>query len=287
MRQAGTIATRPDAERFANYLLSLGITSKVEPADGQWAIWIHDENQIPRSREELALFQREPNDEKYTAAEQAARQARREAAEKKRQAQRNFHDMRSEWDNPWRRRPVTLVMILVCVALAVRIFGGIDDSLMFSWPDILAGEVWRLVTPIFLHAPLSTGPWHLVFNMFWLYDLGTLIERRLGSLRFALLVVVLALASNYLQFAARGPLFYGMSGVVYGLFGYAWVRGRLDPTSGLYLRPSVAIVMLGWFLLCAAGVIGNVANWAHGGGLAAGALLGYLAHILSTLRPKT
>ena len=57
MRQAGTIMTRQDAERFANYLLSLGISSKVEPAADAWAIWIHDENQLPRSKQELEQFQ--------------------------------------------------------------------------------------------------------------------------------------------------------------------------------------------------------------------------------------
>jgi rhomboid protease GlpG len=284
MRQAGTIATRQDAERFANYLLSLGITSKIEPSNGQWAVWIHDENQIPRSKQELEQFQQEPHDERYKAAEHAARLARREAAEKKKQAERNFVDLRNEWANPWRRRPVTLVMIIACVALALGVVGPVNADLMFSWPDIQAGEVWRLVTPIFLHASLTANPLHLLFNMFMLYQLGTLVERRLGSIRYVLLVLAVALVSNYAQFVARGPDFLGMSGVVYGLFAYAWVRGRLEPTSGLYLRGNVAVIMIGWFVLCAAGVIENVANWAHGGGLVMGAVLAYWPHLLKTLR---
>ena len=169
-------------------------------------------------------------------------------------------------------------MIVACVALALDLFELPRSELMFSWPDIQGGEVWRLITPAFLHASLSTNPLHLVFNMWWLYDLGTLIERRLGSTRFAILVVIIALVSNLAQFLVRGPNFAGMSGVVYGLFGYAWVRGRLDPTSGFYLRPDVAFWMMIWFFLCASGFIGNVANWAHGGGLVAGAALGYAAH---------
>jgi GlpG protein len=284
MRQAGTIATKQDAERFANYLLSLGISSKIEPSNGQWAVWIHDENQIPRSKQELEQFHQEPNDHRYADAEHAARLARREAAEKKKQAERNFHDMRNEWANPWRRRPVTLVMIIACVALAVGVLSTVDAQLMFSWPDIQAGQVWRLVTPIFLHAPLNTNPLHLLFNMFMLYQLGTLVERNLGSFRFALLVLAVALVSNYAQFAARGPNFLGMSGVVYGLFGYAWVRGRLEPASGLHLRSNVAFIMIGWFVLCAVGAIGNVANWAHGGGLVMGAVLAYWPHFLKSLR---
>jgi GlpG protein len=284
MRQAGTIATKQDAERFSNYLLSLGISSKIEPSDSQWAVWIHDENQIPRSKQELEQFHLQPNDERYKVAEQAAKKARREAAEKKKQAERNFVDMRNEWANPWRRRPVTLVMIIVSVALAVVIPEAIKAHLMFSWPSIQAGEVWRLITPVFLHAPLNVSPLHLLFNMFMLFNLGTLVERRLGSMRFSLLVLAVALVSNYVQFAARGPNFLGMSGVVYGLFGYAWIRGRLEPNSGLYLRGNVVFIMIGWFVLCATGAIGGVANWAHGGGLVMGAFLAYWPYFIKSLR---
>jgi GlpG protein len=75
-----------------------------------------------------------------------------------------------------------------------------------------------------------------------------------------------------------------MSGVVYGLFGYAWVRGRLDPTCGLYIRPDVVFWMVGFFFLCMTPLISGVANWAHGGGLVTGAALGYLAYTIGELR---
>ena len=283
MRQAGTIATKQNAERFANYLLSQGITSKVDPAGDAWAIWIHDENELARSREELEQFEREPENPRYQEAEHAAKIARREAAEKLRQARKNYVDMRNEWSSPWRRRPVTVMLIAVCAFVFLRIFGDPQPYLLFSnangsMQEIANGQVWRLVTPIFLHY----GMLHLAFNMFWLYDLGTLIERRLGSVLFALFVVAIAIPSNYAQFASAGPFFGGMSGVVYGLFGYAWVRGRLDPTSGLYLQPNVAFWMMAWFALCLVAKDLNVANYAHGGGLVVGGALGYLA----TLRPR-
>jgi GlpG protein len=286
MRQAGTIPTRQDAERFANYLLSLGITSKVEPAGGEWAIWIHDENQIPRSKQELDQFQLAPNDPRYREAEHAARAARREAAEKKRQAERNFIDLRNEWANPWRRRPVTMALIIASVVVFLGQH-SLQESLLISSDGSLAqvreGQIWRLVTPIFLHF----GILHILFNMYWLYDLGTMIERRLGAILYVLLILAIAVPSNYAQFLATGPGFGGMSGVVFGLFGYAWVRGRVEPTSGLYVRPDVAFWMLAWFALCAANVISNVANWAHGVGLAVGAALGYLAYLGHRFRRNT
>jgi GlpG protein len=285
MRQAGTIATKQDADRFANYLLSLGITSKIDRAGSEWAVWIHDENQLPRSKQELDQFHEQPHDPRYQEAEHAARLARKEAAEKMRQARRNYVDMRNEWASPWRRRPVTVALIAACLLVEIGAFGIAPENLFISTarhslPEVASGQVWRLVTPIFLHFGLL----HILFNMWWLYDLGTTIERRLGSVLFALLVVAIAVPSNYAQFLVTGPAFGGMSGVVYGLFGYAWVRGRLEPNSGLYLRPDVAFWMMLWFALCAIGAIGNVANWAHGAGLAAGALLGYLPHVRKLLR---
>jgi GlpG protein len=283
MRQAGTLPSQQDAQRFSDYLLSIGISSRVEhTADDSWAIWIHDENQIPLSKQKLDEYLLEPNDERYRTAERVARQAKREAAEKRRKAQKNFIDMRDQWASPWRRRPVTMALIVISVLVYLGV-GDLRAELFFVPSEMLQGQVWRLVTPIFLHFGLL----HILFNMWWLYDLGGVIERQLGSWRFALLVLAIAVSSNAAQFAASGPGFGGMSGVVFGLFGYAWVRGRLDPTSGLYLRPDVVFWMMAWFALCLTGAVGGVANWAHGMGLGVGALLGYLVHLWHELGKKT
>lgn len=291
MRQAGTISNQNDATRLSDYLVAQGIQNKVEPSGEQWAIWIRDEGQIERSREELARFQAEPNDARYKEAASAAKQVRREAEKKQKQAQRNFHDVRDIWANPWRRAPVTMALIVLSALVFFNIFRelGIGDQYLAislvddpsnPLPEVLSGQVWRLFTPIFMHGDV----FHLLFNMYWIFQLGSLIERTIGSLRFAAIVLLTALASNLLQFAMQGPYFLGMSGVVYGLFGYAWIRGRLDPTCGLWLRPDLAFIMLAWFVLCLTGIVGNVANWAHGGGLAAGAVLGYLAFTIQQMR---
>ncbi len=280
MRQAGTLTSKSDAQRFANYLLSLGISSKVDPAGDAWAIWIHDENQIPRSKQELEQFERDPQDGRYLAAEKTAKLVRKEEAEKRKQFQKNYVEMRDVWNNPARRRPVTMTLIIASALATSGLLEGADADLMFSWPLILEGQIWRLITPIFLHANML----HLIFNMWWLFDLGGMIEPRLKTYRYLLMVLVIAFVSNMTQFAVVGPNFVGMSGVVYGLFGYAWVRGRLDPTSGLYLRPDVVFWMMAWFFLCWFNVIGSVANWAHGAGLAMGAAIGYLPELRRLLR---
>ncbi|QQR90927.1 MAG: rhomboid family intramembrane serine protease [Myxococcales bacterium] len=75
----------------------------------------------------------------------------------------------------------------------------------------------------------------------------------------------------------QNPLFGGMSGIVYGLLGYLWIRGKYDPSYGIRLNPQIVMFMLGWFVLCLTGLVGHVANVVHGAGLFMGAAWGYLA----------
>jgi GlpG protein len=146
---------------------------------------------------------------------------------------------------------------------------------------IQQGQIWRLITPILIHFNLI----HLLFNMLWLRDLGAAIELRRGRLRFALMVLGIAVFSNWAQYAYRipfvdgpdelNPFFGGMSGVVFGLFGYVWMKSRFDPASGFFAPPGMVFLMMAWFFLCLTGAVGPIANVAHGGGLVMGMVLGY------------
>jgi GlpG protein len=69
-----------------------------------------------------------------------------------------------------------------------------------------------------------------------------------------------------------------MSGVVYGLFGYFWLRGRLDPSFGVNLQRSTVVILVGWMILgFVARDVMRMANWAHLGGLVVGMAWGALA----------
>jgi GlpG protein len=124
------------------------------------------------------------------------------------------------------------------------------------------------------------GPIHLLFDLWALSMFGTLIETRRGTRTLAILVLVSAIASNLgqflydLYFTGKIHLFGGMSGVVYALFGYVWMKGRLEPEQGMILHPSTVQTMLIWLALCMTGIIGNIANAAHVIGLVAGILCG-------------
>jgi GlpG protein len=118
---------------------------------------------------------------------------------------------------------------------------------------------------------------HLFFNMLWLRDLGSMIEARKSPWMLLLVVLVIAGASNLAQYLLSGPNFGGMSGVVYGLLGYVWMQGKFDPASQLSLEPQTITLMIVWFFLCLSGLVGPVANTAHGVGLAVGVAWGFLA----------
>jgi GlpG protein len=64
-----------------------------------------------------------------------------------------------------------------------------------SFASVRRGEVWRFLTPMFLHG----DEFHLAFNMLWIYFLGSVIEKLHGSLFFAVLVVLTQLGGMALQ----------------------------------------------------------------------------------------
>jgi GlpG protein len=289
MRQIGSIPNEAWMQRLADYLFTLGIRIQAEPADGGFAVWAIDEDRVAQARDELARFVQNPEDERYRAAEREARRLRDDLVAREKERQKNVVDVRRQWRSP-RTKPVTLVLIAASCAVALASGFGeqprdpLVQKLLFSvgpaagvdagfgaGSEILHGQIWRLITPIFLHF----GPMHLVMNMLAMHSLGTVLELRLGSWRLAAMVLAIALISNVAEFLYSGPFFGGMSGVAFGLFGYAWMKSEFDPEAGLFIPTRSVAMMLGWLVLCMTGLLGPIANAAHFSGLIVGILLGY------------
>jgi GlpG protein len=282
MRQVGTLDTDAEAQRLADYLLTLGVTARVDAAAGGHSIWVYEENDVDRARQAFDEFSRNPGDPRFAAAQQAAGKLRQEKIDNRRKAQKNVIELRDRWQAPARRsQPLTVALILISVAVtAAMVFekrpGEIRSWLQISaggplLNEVLAGQVWRLVTPIFLHFGLP----HLLFDMYALYILGSVIELRRGTFVLGALVVVSAVASNLGQYLDMGPRFGGMSGVDYALFGYAWMKSRFDPTAGIYIPQNMIVMAVAWLLICMLGQTGDIANTAHLVGLAVGVVSGY------------
>lgn len=319
MRQIGSVPDEAAARKLADYLLTQGITTRLDPAaDGRCAVWVHREDQVEAARRELAAFVASPDDARYQGAAGAARALRKEAERVRREHVKNTHDVRSYWAaRDLRHCPLTFALIGASVAVSLLSGWGSDPGVVFSlqvasyrlvspeeirddrpddarlvgghWvrsdlvADLRRGEVWRLVTPIFLHFDAI----HLLFNMYWVYQLGGAIEARRKTWRFGLLVLVSAALSNLGQYYYSGnPSFGGMSGVVFALFGYVWMKGMYEPEQGLGLHPNTVLLMLLYLGFTATMGVSRLAHAAHLSGLAVGVLAGVGPHLLDSLRPR-
>lgn len=286
MRFLGRLDDQKLAERFKDYLFGQGIEAQVDPGpEGDWELWVLDDDQVATAEPHWEAFQVNPNDSRFLkGARQGITQQRRERKQNAPKRFRTIDSSRAFYQAPVALGVVTLVLMGLSIALALVTRLGEDDRLIrplqiteiqiegnqYSWdpslPEVRRGQVYRLVTPIFLHF----GILHILFNVLWLRDLGSVIESRRGSVQFLLLVLLLAVISNLAQFVHRGPMFGGMSGVVYGLLGYIWMQGKINPAGRLILRPQIVTMMMVWLFLCMTGLMGPIANTAHVVGLLVG-----------------
>jgi GlpG protein len=290
----GHLETERDAQAISNFLFVQGIENDIEPdKDNAWALWVHCEDELDRARSMLDEFKQSRDNPKY-------RKAAADAIKLKSQLEKEERAYRKKMVNSEQLRQtigvisygrISLIVIMLCGAVfflsrfgsdmrAVRwLFisetisgGGLADRFL-ALSEVSRGQVWRLVTPVLLHFNVL----HFFFNMLWLLDLGSMIEAKSGKGVFVAQLLAIALVSNLAQYLLTGPLFGGMSGVVYGLLGYVWMRGKFDPGSGLFLHPHTVIMMIIWFFFCFTGLVGNVANYTHAAGLAMGMAWGYLS----------
>ena len=171
--------------------------------------------------------------------------------------------------------PATYTLIgISCLVSLLTDFGsnfGVLEMVLISaytlgLPEINSGEWWRVITPTFVHLNI----YHLVFNMLWIWVLGSAVEKLQGTTTLLLIFIVTGAASNFAEFYFSGPLFGGMSGVVYGLVGYVWMQKKYNPLFLVVLPNALIPMMLVWYAICWTGLVGGIANMAHTAGLVIG-----------------
>ena len=291
MRMIGHIPDKALAAVFSDYLYVNGINNQVEQEKERWIVWIHSEDDLEKAKSLLEGFLANPHDPKYrNNAAQASKLKSQEREEQERAAKRYFDRERT-----FRRGiifgmgPVTIFLIaasiLVTVSYSFNInWPEIEHAIIFSnyfrgAPEVLRGQFWRLITPIFIHANIlhGFGVLHILFNALWLQSLGGAVESSLGSRWLFLFTVIVASLSNTAQYLMSGPFFGGLSGVVYALLGFIWIKAKFDPRAHLALHPQTVSMMIIWLFLCLFNVIPNVANTVHVVGLLSGMAWGYLS----------
>lgn len=308
MRKIGGDLSKDHALRFSDFLLTKGIESVVEEsAENRFEVWARQEDQLQEARQELQHFLAEPDAERYRVNRQAESLRRQQEKEKRERAklQRQFKPKSSSPLHASGR--ATIVIIILCVIASVATdFGSISPRaniesgelpfqtrLYFTMtlrplsayleraPEagplaaVTEGQVWRLITPIFLHG----SPMHLVFNCLFLFSFGRIVETLYGPIFLVALFliggVVGMLAQVYGPISlGASPNVIGASGGALSLFSFLWLRPNFEPTVPFRIMPMTVIIVMGFVVVSMLpfAPIKNVANLAHLGGLVWGAV---------------
>lgn len=182
--------------------------------------------------------------------------------------------------------PLYSAVIIVClVAVSICQFvvdgqdtiliGGETSALLagFDKPVFAAGQYWRILTGAVLHGGLI----HLIFNCYAFYALGRIIETLSNRAHLAIVFLLAAIGGGVLSFIfLPAGISVGASGGIIGFLGYLTVYGfkRRKIMSDDFLKNMI-------FNIIFIGVVGvffipNVDNFAHLGGLLAGAIYGFI-----------
>lgn len=139
-------------------------------------------------------------------------------------------------------------------------------------PAVWEGEAWRMLTGPMLHA----GFYHLWMNLAALMALGRIVEAHTTRFHLAVVFLFSVLGGSVLSVLLSPRTSVGASGGVMGLVGFLWMMARLRPRTlpddfGERMQYAVGATAL-------IGVLGFqfIDNWAHLGGLLAGAALAWL-----------
>jgi rhomboid protease GluP len=180
-----------------------------------------------------------------------------------------------------RKAPATFVIcaINVIVFLYVETHGGSTDSVNLvrfgasERSHVWAGEYWRFVTPMFLHI----GWMHILWNTYCMVGWCSMVERVLGWRRFVLAYLVTGMGASATSLLCHDTVSAGASGAAFGIVGITmalrWrVLGSWDAfVADPWIRRTAGILVvwtiIGW---------GRFDNFAHGGGLLTGAVMGAL-----------
>lgn len=193
------------------------------------------------------------------------------------------------------RRPQSMTVVLLAVIVvmfgvelvlgATRNLRVLADLGAMVPAAVEAGQGWRLLTSIVLHADV----FHLLFNAWALFLFGSLVEGSFGSVRFTAIFVITGFVASATSFAfgSPGQVSVGASGAVFGLLGawvtYNWRRRSLSMAQG-NLRLAILLVVVN----VAFGLtVPGIDNAAHLGGLAAGILSGFAAEGMGRREVRT
>jgi rhomboid protease GluP len=174
--------------------------------------------------------------------------------------------------------PVVSIIIAIQIIfylLTIPLFPNrVMESFMGVNLFILEGEIWRLLTPLFLHGGFT----HLLFNSFSIILFGPALEKMIGRGKFLLLYFVSGITANVATLLLQPPTYshVGSSGAIFGLFGF-YIAIILFRKSWMSQSNSQIIITLSVISLIMTFFQPNVNITAHLFGFLAGLLIGTLS----------
>jgi rhomboid protease GluP len=180
---------------------------------------------------------------------------------------------------------VTVFLLVVSIALFVFthvLYPGRGGAARPAWlvalfqaEPIWVGEVWRHATCMVLHGAW----WHILMNCMALWFLGRAIELGWGHLTLVGLMLGTGLVASAAEWIMQGGGI-GLSGGLFGLCGFLWALRRVHPIAAAVMNEQqirwiLTLLVIG-VVLSATGQLA-IGNWAHGGGLVSGYLIGMAA----------
>lgn len=177
---------------------------------------------------------------------------------------------------------LTIIVVNVIIWMGQNFVPQITERFASFPPAIAAGEWWRLITPMFLHAPFTGRLFsilHIGFNMYILRIFGPNVEEAFGTKRFVPMYLAAGFAGSSASYAfgscfARGV---GASGAIFGVVGVLIAflyRRRTSTFVAGYMRNLMFFVGINLLIGFSIPVIDNAA---HIGGLLAGLVMGWAA----------
>lgn len=130
---------------------------------------------------------------------------------------------------------------------------------------------WTLISASYLHG----GILHILFNMLVLRQIAPLILHEYGFNRSIILYTLGGVIGFYVSYLAGIPFTIGASASLFALIGSILYYGKSrGGTYGQVIFKQIAGWVIGLFMF--GFLIPGINNWAHGGGIAGGILLGFL-----------
>lgn len=298
MRKIGSIQDKQKREICLFYLFYHGVESQENPGDPN--VWVIRDEDRHKATDLFEVFQRivvegESGTPEFQKAMEEANLGKKNFLEAKKrilEKEKKWKaiDLRQASSSGFQIFSGTGILILSCVIVFLVSLGPAKETLYrtlmisqvpafnyFGIPylyEVGEGQIWRLVTPIFLHFDI----FHIFFNMMWLYQLGTVIEKRDGTKFFLLFVFSIGVLSNVLFYFVSRPFFGGMSGVIYSFVGFFWGYSRVNPTHPYSLEQGPVRFFVFWYIFCLLATIFGfrIANSIHGSGALLGVVAGFL-----------